>query len=340
MNRQALPLLLRRTFAALLPLVLGLACAKKPASEVPTAPPASTVPAPAPEKLSLALNWVAEPEFGGIYAARETGAFSRNGLDVEISGGGDAVLKMLAAGKTDLGILSADEIVIARAQGIDVVGLFATYQTSPQGLMTRADRGIATIGELFGKPGTIAMQPGLAYKDFLGKKFGFSKVKVVPYDGGVARFLAEKNYAQQCFVTAEPLAARKAGVEPKVFLIADAGYNPYTAVVAASGDFVRSRGGTAGRVVTALREGWRSYLDDPAKTNLAMEKLNTAMAPETFAEGATAQEPLIETEETKVRGLGSMTAARWDELALQLRELGVVKEAVDGKSCFVELPAR
>src|SRR5690242_11492526 len=32
----------------------------------------------AAEKVSIALNWVPEPEFGGIYAAREGGAFGRH----------------------------------------------------------------------------------------------------------------------------------------------------------------------------------------------------------------------------------------------------------------------
>ena len=49
----------------------------------------------APSKLSLLLNWVPEPGFGGLYAAREPGTFARHGLEVEISGGGDAVLKRL-----------------------------------------------------------------------------------------------------------------------------------------------------------------------------------------------------------------------------------------------------
>ena len=330
---------MRRIALPLVSLLLVVACSKKPEpAPASTATPAP--PAPAAEKVKLTLNWVPEPEFGGIYAARETGAFDRQGLEVDVASGGDAVLKLVAAGKTDFGIVSADEIVLARAQGIDVVGLFATYQTNPQGLMTRADRGLEKIDDVFAKPGTVAMQPGLAYKDFLEKKYGFKKVKVVPYDGGVARFLAEKNYTQQCFVTAEPIAARKQGAEPKVFLIADAGYNPYTAVVAVSGETAKSKAALCGKMVAALRDGWRSYLDDPSKANAVMAKLNTGMDAETFAEAAAAQKALIETEETKAQGLGSMTAARWDELVKQMTELGLVKEPVEGKSCFVEVPAK
>lgn len=318
---------------ALASLLALAACGGRPTAEAPASSPAKA-PAAA-RKLKLALNWVPEPEFGGIYAARDSGAISRRGLDVEISGGGDAVLKMIAAGRVKLGIVAADEIVIGRSQGIDVVGIFATYQVSPQGLMARGSRNLKEIGDLFREPGTVAMQPGLAYKDFLERKYGFSKVKVVPYDGGVARFLADEKYAQQCFVTSEPLAARRQGIEPKVFLVADAGYNPYTAVVATSGDFARKNPQVVAAVVEALRDGWRSYLDDPKPANAVMAKLNSGMDADTFAAAAAAQKPLVETDETSRLGLGAMTLERWQTLVRQLTELGVVKTPADPASCFV-----
>ena len=40
------------------------------------------------EPIKIALNWVPEPEFGGIYAAQQSGIFRANGLDVEILPGG------------------------------------------------------------------------------------------------------------------------------------------------------------------------------------------------------------------------------------------------------------
>src|SRR5690242_7995775 len=91
-------------------------------------------------KLVLALNWVPEPEFGGFYAARETGAYRRQGFDVDIRGGGAGVpvVQMVATGRADFGTVGADELVTARARGADVVAVFATFQTSPQGIMVHA----------------------------------------------------------------------------------------------------------------------------------------------------------------------------------------------------------
>src|SRR5439155_20685963 len=126
--------------------------------------------------------------FGGISAARQSGAFSEQGLDVPISAGGagTAAWQLVAAGKCDYAVASADEVIIARRQGADVVTIFATYETNPQGLMCQASRGFKEIADGFKNPGTLAVEPGLAYVSFLKNKFGFEKLKVVAYDGWIA----------------------------------------------------------------------------------------------------------------------------------------------------------
>ena len=77
------------------------------------------------------------------------------------------------------------------------------------------------------------------------------------------------------------------------------------------------------------------YLDDPKPANELMGKLNHDMDAPTFAAAAEAQKPLIETDETKKSALGTMTAARWDDLSKQLVDLGVIKSAIPAKDCFV-----
>jgi NitT/TauT family transport system substrate-binding protein len=292
----------------------------------------------AADKVKLTLNWVPEPEFGGIYAAKENGSFAKHNLDVEITpgGAGTPTWQLVASGKADFAVASADEVFIARAQGADVTAFFATYQTCPQGIMVHASRGLKEIGDVF-KGGTIAMEPGLAYANFLKKKYGFDKVKLVAYDGGVGTFLAKPDFAQQCFITSEPLAAKKSGGDPQVFLIADAGYNPYTAVIITTGKIVKEKPGQVRDMFLALQDGWRAYLDDPKPTNAAMGKLNPDMDQETFAAAAEAQKKLIETEWTKQNGLGAMDHERWTQLGKQLLDLDVVKKAVPVADCYVQV---
>ena len=239
-------------------------------------------------KLKLVLNWVPEPEFGGFYAAKESGAFASEKLDVEIQGGGAGVpvVQMVATDRADFGIAGADEILTARSRGADVVVLFATYQTSPQAIMAHASRGAKSIADLF-KDGQIAIEPGLPYAAFLKKKIGDITAKVVPYDGGVAHFLADKDFSQQCYVTSEPLAAKRKGGDPQVFLVADEGYNPYVGVVITSRNTARTKPELVKAFVRSVRAGWKTYLADPAQANAAMGKLNASMDAETFAAAVT-----------------------------------------------------
>ncbi len=276
-----------------------------------------------PSKVTLNLNWVPEPEFGGFYAAKDTGSFKRHELDVEIRGGGAGVpvVQMVASGQIEFGIAGADEILTARARGADVVPLFATYQTSPQGIMVHKSRGAKNIQEVFAQ-GTLAMEPGVSYAAFLKKKFGEPKATIVPYDGGSARFLTDKTMAQQCYVTAEPLLAKRKGADPQVLLIADEGYNPYVGVLITRKKIWDEKPAMVRAFVAAAREGWRAYLTDPKPANAIMAKLNTSMDAQTFQEAADAQKALIEAEP-----LGKMTKERWDTLSKQLTDIAVLKGA-------------
>ncbi len=273
-------------------------------------------------KLTLALNWKPEPEFGGIFEAERSGAFERRGLALERTGGpGAPVVQMVSAGQVSLGIVSADEVVLARDRGGDVVAVFATYQTSPQGLMTHAARGLASLEALLEAKGTLAVEPGLPYVKWLERRYGFGALQVVPYTYSIAPFLNGPTLSQQVFVTAEPIAARRAGADPQVFLVADSGYDPYTAVVITRGETLRSQPTQVKALVEALREGWRGYLDDPGPANARMGPLNPEMDAEAFRLGAEAQARLIEVTNG---ALGQMSAERWATLAQQLSELGLL----------------
>jgi NitT/TauT family transport system substrate-binding protein len=273
-------------------------------------------------KVALALDWVPEPEFGGFYAGRESGAYQRHGIKIEIQGGGAGVpvLQMVATGRADFGTVGADELLTARARGADLVALFAVFQTSPQGIMVHASRKLQKLEDAF-HSGTLALETGKAYAAYLKKKFAWDGVKIVPYDGGVAHFLADPSFGQQCYVTSEPIAARQKGADPAVFLIADSGFNPYATVVVTRRELLQKSPQLVKDFVLATREGWRAYLDHPEATNALLAKLNSALDTATLSAAAAAQKPLIENADSTQHGLGSMQPARWQTLADQLLDL-------------------
>ncbi len=150
---------------------------------------------------------------GGFYAA----PFQKYGLDVEIlpGGAGTPTVQMVGAGSAEFGIVSADELVVARSKGNDVVALFAVFQNCPQGIMAHASRNLSSIADVL-KGGTLALQRGLPYARLLEKQYGFEHVQVVPSPGGdISAFLNDEQFAQQCFIVVRAAggAAKRRGRE-------------------------------------------------------------------------------------------------------------------------------
>ncbi len=285
--------------------------------------------------VTLALNWKPEPEFGGFYEAALRGDYLKHGISISIQEGGSGTptVQMLANGKVDFAIVSADEIVISQDRNPKnkVVALFAVYQTAPYIIMSHAENDFKSLKDVYGSEGTLAVQAGLPYHQFLVQKFGKPKANVVPYLGGVSNFLSDKKFSQQGFITTEPLAAEKGGAKVKSFLVSDEGFNPYVVVLAAREETLKKNPELAKKMVEATREGWASYLKDPAKTNQHMAKMNKALDLTTFNKAAEIQKPLIET---KGQPLGAMTTERWETLVKQMKDLKQIKSTPSAKDLF------
>ncbi len=295
-----------------------------------------SLPAYAFSQNKIALNWKAEPQFGGFYQAQlnaQKDSKLPNEAQFEIleGGSGTPTIQMLTFGQVDYAIVSAEEIVISNEKNPknQVVALFAVFQTNPQVWITKKDRGFKSIGEILNSPGILAAQSGLTYAQYLKKKYPNSKVKWVPYTGGISGLVTEKNYTQQGFLTSEPFLAKKQGIEVATFLIADEGFNPYTTVVAVRKTDLEKNSANIQKVMSSIKKGWQVYLKDPKVANEFMAKINKSMDLATFQKCADAQKPLIETAD-----LGSMTVERWDSLIKTLVDLKVLKKSLNAKDQF------
>jgi ABC-type nitrate/sulfonate/bicarbonate transport system substrate-binding protein len=89
--------------------------------------------------------------------------------------------------------------------------------------------------------------------------------------------------------------------------------------------------------VLATREGWRDYLDHPEATNALLGKLNAALDAATLSAAAEAQKPLIENDDSKQHGLGSMQLARWQTLSDQLLDLKFLDKPASVADSFQQL---
>lgn len=313
---------------------------EEPAGQADKAPAAADKQAAdaALTPVTLQLNWVPEPEFGGFYAAAHGGLYRDAGLEVDIvaGGGGVPTWNMVATGKVPFAIASAGEIIKARLKDADVVAVYSVYQTSPQALMVHADSGVTSLEEVFtsGKIERVAMEAGLPYVRHLEKRYGFDKVEVVQYGGNLSLFLQDKSMAQQSFIFAEPVSAKLQEVPVEAFSIAESGFNPYLAVVITRAEYLAKHRDVVEAFVRASRAGWDAYLADPEPTNAYMITQKATMRPEAMTLAAELQKPYIVSEETKTHYLGYMSATRWQSLADELVALEDIERAPEVGALF------
>lgn len=276
-------------------------------------------------RLRIQFDWVPEPEFGGYYAAEIKGLFTARSLAVELRPGaaGTPVIQMVASGQAEFGIAGADDLLIAKSHGVDVVPVFAAFHDCPLGLMIHAERKIDAVEDLF-KSGTLAMTPGSAPTRFLEKRYGYHGVKLVPYGNNLATFMSDPLFGQQCFVTSEPVAAERGGVKVRVILFKDLGYNPYAGVLFTRRAFFESHREQVKELTAAVKAGWLAYQSDPEPAIARMQSLNPTMSLETFRTATRIQQDYLWPKDQGPAGFGTMEAGRWEALSSTLNTLGMI----------------
>lgn len=297
-------------------------------------------PAPADGKVALTavtlqLNWVPEPEFGGMFAALQDGLYAAEGLAVEIRKGGAQVpcAQLVASGQVQFAVVSGEEVLTLRARGGPIVAVFATFQRNPTGFLLHKSNPIDSLEGLWRSSSTIGLDPGLPFVKILNELYGGTQLKLVPYSGALATFMVTPDYVQQCFITAEPVECKMRGVETKVLSIADV-FNPYGAVIATNEKFLKNNRPHVDAFVRATAQGWIRYLASPEKYNPAIAALNPSMTLEAMNLAAELERPLIAPPSGDAQ-IGQMTADRWQSLGRQLVDTKVIPSCGPVQEAFL-----
>ena len=85
------------------------------------------------QKIVFSTDWLAQAEHGGFYQAVAEGTYRKYGLDVDLRMGGPQVngLQLLAAGRIDIAMADALQVMSAIEQRVPVVAIAATFQKNP-----------------------------------------------------------------------------------------------------------------------------------------------------------------------------------------------------------------
>ena len=272
----------------------------------------------AADHVAFGLDWLAEAEYGGYYQAQATGAYARQGLDVEIRQGGPQVnqAQLLLAGRLDFTISGNSFIALNFVQqDLPFVAVAAMFQTDPSIILAHPGTGHDSFAALRGQPIMIGADTCIGWWNFVREKFGYSDDQIRPYTFNLAPFLANPNALQQGYLGSEPfLVQQEAGFKPVVLRLSDAGFAGYAGLISTSRAMVTTHPDIVRRFLAASAEGWRSYLTgNPAPGDALMLKANPGMSAALLDYGRNTlkTQGIVMWGDAATLGIGAMTNARW-----------------------------
>ena len=320
-------------------LVIALAAVLAACSPQKPATPAAGAGGLTP--LKFATDWRAEAEQGGFYEAMANGEYKKRGLDVTIIEGGPAVNvpQLLSSGQIDLGISSSSFITLNIAnEKVPAKAVMAVMQSDPIVLIAHPGQGIKTLADMKGRPIMLSDASITAFWVWLKQKYGFTDDQVRKYEFSDAPFLADKRVIQQGYITSEPYTIEKDGREkPLVFLLADAGYPGYAALVMANTNLIAQNPAAVKAFVEASAAGWRAYLFGDARPgDAAILAANPDMTQDVLdqARAKIRDRGLVDAGDAKALGIGAMTDARWSQFFTMASSQGVFPKTLDYKSAY------
>jgi len=293
------------------------------------------------DKTSFATNWVAEAEHGGFYQALADGTYERYGLDVTIVPGGPQVNNriLLPVGKIDF-YMSANTLQAFDAveHNIPTLSVAALFQKDPQVLIAHPDPAITDIKDLKYLTLYVSKEGMASYFQWLKADYGFSETRARPYTFNPQPFLADRNSAMQGYVTSEPYAIEKQGrLKPKLFLLADYGFNSYSTLIETRRDLVEKKPDLVQRFVDASIIGWYNYIyGDNRAANAAIKRENPEMTDELLAYSVAKMKEygIVDSGDSLVLGIGAMTDAHMADFFNKMVRAGVVKPTLDYRRAY------
>ena len=223
---------------------------------------AAAAPAQAAQKVRLLLDWFVNPNHAAIFAAKESGAFARQGLDVEMIAPADSasVPLLLAAGKADLAVSYQPQLYTLVDKGVPVIRVGTLIGQPLNTLTTLKSSNIKTLRDFEGKTLGYAI-PGfedVAIQTMLksaGVDVGKVKLINLNMDAASALLSHKIDGAMTIYRNYELLELRQQGAETLTFKPEEHGVPAYDELIVLANAGTAATDPRIGKFLHGLNEG-------------------------------------------------------------------------------------
>jgi NitT/TauT family transport system substrate-binding protein len=304
----------------LLAALLVAGCAKAPDIDPKTGKPLL--------KLILQTDWYAQAEHGGYYQAMVKGYYREVGLDVEIDPGGPEapIGLLLATDKVQFMICRGDDSIAWISREIPIVIVGAHMEHDVQAILLHDESPVHTFADLNGK--SVMTVPGSTWITYLQQRH--ITFNITPDNLGMARFMADPTFIQQCFLTNEPYYAEVHGEKARVMTFAEAGYDFYR-VVLGNADWVKRHPEATRAFMQASNRGWAEYLNgDRREADKVILTENRELKQDylDYAVAAMRKYKLVEGFPEKGESIGALSRSRLQQQIDILKSCGALAEPI------------
>jgi putative hydroxymethylpyrimidine transport system substrate-binding protein len=329
---------------ALLVLLVALAgCGNDAATPTQTPAAAATAggtPSGDLTPVTIALDWYPWGNHTGLYLAQANGYFAEEGLDVTIYVPGDPAtgLQLVASGRDTFTISYQTDVLLARAEGLEVQSVAALVQHPLNSIMTLRSSGIERpsqlAGHTIGIAGVASDEPLLrSMLEADGISLADVELVTVGFDLMPALLGGRVDAVIGAYWVHESILAELQGEPVNIMRIEDWGVpDHYELLLVTSDTFASAHGEVVEGFIRAMTRG---YADADANREAAIDELVRAN-PETERElelrGIELLAPLW-TDNGSVP-FGTQTAERWQSYAAWLRDNDILTQDVDVDAAF------